>query len=128
MINLHLNFDQTADKQKLYKVLTGLKGMHMVEIKKFRKRRSNPQNNYYFKCIVKPLADEFGYFPEEMHHELKRMFNPVQRINKLTGEVVVFGGTTTGFDTLDAELYYEKIRIWALSEYSILLLLPNEQI
>lgn len=126
MLDLIIDFDKEPEKVRLYNVLKNLKGKNRVEIKKYRKQRSVPQNRYYFECIVKPLADAFGYELMEMHQELKRMFNPVERVNKLTGEVVLFGGTTTEFDTMQAEAYYESIRIWALSEYTILLRLPNE--
>jgi hypothetical protein len=61
-----------------------------------------------------------------MHEELKKRFNPVERLNKITGELMVFGGSTKDFNTLQAEDYHEAIRTWALSEYSILLKLPNE--
>ena len=126
MIDLICDFDKENEKLKLYHVLKNLKGKNVIQIKKYRKKRSVPQNDYYFGCIVKPLADSFGYELMEMHHELKRMFNPVERVNKLTGELVIFGGSTTEFDTMQAEAYYEQIRIWALSEYTIFLALPNE--
>ena len=126
MLDLIIDFDKEPEKVRLYKILKGLKGKNVIQIKKWRKKRSVNQNDYYFSCIVKPLADSFGYELLEMHQELKRMFNPVQRVNKMTGELVIFGGSTTEFDTLQAEAYYESIRIWALSEYSILLALPNE--
>jgi hypothetical protein len=128
MVDIICDFDKGPEKIRLYNVLKGLKGKNVIQIKKWRKKRSVSQNDYYFGCIVKPLADEFGYDLLEMHSELKRMFNPVQKVNKLTGEQIIFGGSTTEFDTLQAEAYYESIRIWALAEYSILLMLPNEPI
>lgn len=126
MIDLICDFDRPSDKQKLYEILKTRKGKQVIQMKQYRKGRSLPQNKYYFRCIVKTLADAFGYFPDEMHEELKRKFNPVQRVNKLTGEIVLFGGSTKEFDTLQAEAYYEAIRTWALTEYDILLPLPNE--
>jgi hypothetical protein len=128
MIDLLIDFDSDVEKRRFYSVLKGLKGKNAVQIKKWRKKRSDRQRGYYFACIVQPLADAFGYFPDEMHEELKKKFNPVERVNRITGEVVVFGGSTKDFDTLQTEAYHESIRVWALSEYSILLRLPNEYI
>ena len=126
MLDLIIDFDKEPEKVRLYSVLKNLKGKNVVQIKKWRKKRSDRQRGYYFACIVEPLAEAFGYFPAEMHEELKKRFNPVERVNKMTGELMVFGGSTKDFDTMQTEVYHEAIRIWALSEYSILLMLPNE--
>ena len=37
-------------------------------------QRSHKQNNYYWKCIVKILSSELGYYPHEIHDLLKREF------------------------------------------------------
>lgn len=126
MVDLLIDFDKPDEKVRLYNVLKNLKGKNAIQVKKYRKKRSDRQRGYYFACIVEPLAEAFGYFPAEMHEELKKRFNPVERVNKMTGEQMIFGGSTADFDTMQTEVYHEAIRIWALSEYSILLRLPNE--
>jgi hypothetical protein len=126
MINLKVNFDLEADKKRLYGVLKYLKGVQEVTIKKFRNKRSLKENNYYWGVVVNTLANEFGYFPEEMHQVLGRMFLQYEKPNRITGEVELLAKSTTELTTLEAEEYYEKIRIWALSEYSIFIPLPNQ--
>lgn len=126
MLDILIDFDKPDEKVRLYNVLKNLKGKNAIQVKKYRKKRSDRQRGYYFACIVEPLAEAFGYFPAEMHEELKKRFNPVERVNKMTGEQMIFGGSTADFDTMQTEVYHEAIRIWALSEYSILLRLPNE--
>lgn len=126
MIDRIVNFNLPQDKEKLWQVMKVLKGKNRVEIKKYRKPRSSQENRYYWKIIVGTLAMEFGYTEQEMHFELKRMFLSYQKPNIKTGELTTFIRSTTDLDTMEAEAYYEQIRIWALSEYTIYLPLPNE--
>jgi hypothetical protein len=62
------------DKQTLINYLKELGNDYLVDVKKQRNNRSNMQNNYYWSCIVQPLASELGYFPDEMHDTLKVKF------------------------------------------------------
>ena len=121
MINLVINFDQEDDKKRLWAVMRLLKGRNAVESKKFRPKRPT---KYYFKDIVNPLSASFGWTPDETHEFLKRTFNPVLKANHLTGEEVLFGGTTSKFTIEQAKDYYNRICDWAMSEYSILLARP----
>jgi hypothetical protein len=128
MITLAVDFDKDHQKQSLYNTLKHLKGLQVVTIKKFRKKRSSQENKYYWGVVVKILSDEFGYLPDEMHDVLKRLFLAYEKPNQITGEVERFAKSTTGLTTEQAEQYYENIRIWALTEYSILIPLPNENL
>lgn len=128
MITLLVDFDKETHKRSFYNTLKNLKGLHNVQIKRHREKRSNKENNYYWGVIVKTLSDEFGYFPEEMHQVLKRLFLTYEKPNKVTGELEFFSASTTSLTTEKAEEYYENIRIWALREYSILIPLPNEKL
>lgn len=100
--------------------------MHAVEIKKFRKRRSNRANNYYWGVIVKILSEETGFFGDEIHELLKRKFLAYEKPNQITGEIELFARSTTSLDSLEAEVFYEQIRVWAISELSVYIPLPNE--
>lgn len=128
MIDIVCDFDKPDEKVRLYNVLKGLKGKNKVEISKYRKPRSSRENRYYWKIIVGTLAAEFGYTAQEMHFELKRLFLSYQKPNIKTGELMTFVRSTTDLDTMEAEVFYEQVRVWALADYSIYLPLPNEQI
>ena len=71
-----MNFviNNSQDKQTLYNYLKELDSGYLVKERKQRNNRSNMQNNYYWACIVQPLANELGYFPDEMHDTLKVKF------------------------------------------------------
>lgn len=125
-MDLIIDFDQVSSKQKLFDVLKILKGKKLIKIEKYSKKRSNPQNRYYRGVILKYLSDLFGYFDDEMHEVIKLKFLPYERVNRVTGEIEVFGGSTAKLNTIEFEELNEKIRTWALVEYDCLIPLPNE--
>ena len=116
------------DKQSLINYLKELGNDYIVEVKKQRNNRSNMQNNYYWKCIVQELAQELGYYNDEMHDILKVKFasewQTVQVNDNTIGLQTV--NSTARMNTKAFEVYTDTIRIWALSELNIRLMLPNE--
>lgn len=85
--------------------------------------RTLPQNKLYWGIYVRILSEHFGYFPEEMHEELKNLFNP--KDSKLVpGQRI--GGTTTRMTRKQFTDYLEQIKFWAMSEHGIDLPESNE--
>tara|TARA_R100000781_G_scaffold106687_1_gene70747 strand:- start:55 stop:438 length:384 start_codon:yes stop_codon:yes gene_type:complete len=125
-----MNFviNNNKDKQTLFNYLKELQTNYIVKVKKQRNNRSNMQNNYYWACIVQPLANELGYFPDEMHDTLKVKFSSewqsIDINDKQIGLQTV--KSTATMNTKDFEVYADQIRIWALTELGIRLMLPNE--
>ena len=74
-------------------------------------QRSHKQNNYYWKCIVKILSSELGYYPHEIHDLLKREF--------------MIDDTKT-MERGEFNDYIEQIRIWSQTELGILLPTPED--
>ena len=116
------------DKITLINYLKELENDYIVDVKKQRNNRSNMQNNYYWKCIVQVLAEELGYFPDEMHDILKVKFSSEWQSIEINNRQVGFQvmNSTATMNTKEFEIYAEQIRIWALSELNIRLMLPNE--
>ena len=125
-MNFAINNKQ--DKQNLFNYLKELDSDYVVSVKKQRNNRSNMQNNYYWACIVQPLGQELGYFPDEMHDTLKVKFasewQSIEINEKQIGLQTV--NSTARMNTKDFEVYADQIRIWALTELGIRLMLPNE--
>ena len=125
---MHFVINSDKDKQSLINYLKELGNDYIVDVKKQRNNRSNMQNNYYWACIVQPLSNELGYFPDEMHDTLKIKFSSEwQRIeinDKIVGLQTV--KSTAKMNTKAFEIYADQIRIWALTELGIRLMLPNE--
>lgn len=80
--------------------------------------RTLPQNALYWSVYVKTIADHLGYFPDEMHDELKIMFNPKDS-KLMPGHRI--GGTTTRMSRKEFSNYLEKIRIWAHDKHGVIL-------
>ena len=95
-----------------------------MTIKKHRHTRTNPQLRYYFGVVVKMLSEELGYHVDEMHELLKHMFNP--KMIDVKGYCVELGGSTGDLKTNEMEDYMAKIRMWASTDLSIFIPLPNE--
>ena len=118
----------SKDKQSLINYLKELENDYIVEVKKQRNNRSNMQNNYYWNCIVQTLSEELGYFPDEMHDILKVKFSSEWQsviINDKTIGLQVVKSSAT-LNTKAFEVYADQIRIWALTELGIRLMMPNE--
>jgi hypothetical protein len=126
MASLTIDFSSQQDKAKLFNVLKSLSGRHSISIEKFRDGRSTNQNRYYWGIIVNGLASEFGYFRDEIHQLLRQKFLSYTRDNPRTGTTEHFVRSTTDLTTDEMEEYLESIRVWALSEFSVYLPLPNE--
>ena len=125
-----MNFvvNNSQDKQILFNYLKELDSDYIVSVKKQRNNRSNMQNNYYWSCIVQPLGESLGYFPDEMHDTLKVKFasewQSIDINDKQIGLQKV--NSTAKMNTKDFEAYADQIRIWALNELGVRLMLPNE--
>jgi hypothetical protein len=116
------------DKQSLISYLKELGNDYLVDVKKQRNTRSKMQNNYYWACIVQPLGNELGYFPDEMHDTLKVKFasewQSIEINDKQIGLQTV--NSTARMNSKEFEVYADQIRIWALTELGVRLMLPNE--
>jgi hypothetical protein len=125
---MNFSINNNQDKQMLFDYLKKLDSDYIVNVKKQRNNRSNMQNNYYWSCIVQPLANELGYFPDEMHDTLKVKFasewQSIEINERQVGLQTV--NSTARMNTKDFEVYADQIRIWALTELGVRLMLPNE--
>ena len=119
---------EDKDKQSLINYLKELGNDYVVDVKKQRNNRSNMQNNYYWACIVQALANELGYYPDEMHDILKVKFASEWETIPLEDKTIGIQkiNSTARMNTKEFEIYAEQIRIWALTELGIRLMLPNE--
>lgn len=95
-------------------------GIYRIEPKKVRKPRSNDQNGWLWACIYPMLLDallnegwEFTSV-EQVHEFFKAQMTADKVINKHTGEIITFPGSTATMDTLAFSAYCEKLREYAL--------------
>jgi hypothetical protein len=125
---MRLVVNNNQDKQMLFDYLKDLGKDYIVNVKKQRNNRSTMQNNYYWACIVQPLANELGYFSDEMHDTLKVKFasewQSIEINNKQIGLQKV--NSTASMNSKAFEIYADQIRIWAMTDLGIRLMMPNE--
>jgi len=93
---------------------------YVIDIHKASKKRSLPQNKYYWSVIVDLFAQNTGYSKEESHQELAGMFLKYEAHGK------EFVRSTTVLNTLEFEQYTEKCRMWMSEMLGIHVPLPNE--
>lgn len=104
-------------------------GSHVdITIRKHKEKRTNEQNRYYFGVVIPILADQFGYDnPEDIHADLKRLFNPIES-KIMPGETI--GGTTTTLSTVEFmaadDSYVERICRWAATEHGVFIPPPEK--
>lgn len=95
-------------------------------------RRSNPQNAYYWGCVIpevrKALKDLGHEIDADLTHELlKSKFNKMTICDK-EGEVLgEIGDTTTKMNKVQFMEYLDKIIDFAAQYLNITIPLPNEQ-
>lgn len=98
-----------------------------IVIRKHRSKRTDLQNNYYWGVVIPILSDHFGYELEEMHEEMKLMFNPMQ--SKIDPSRHI-GGSTTKMSTEEfycgEQSYVERICRWAAIEHGVYIPPPKK--
>lgn len=93
-----------------------LDGMYRIEVKRVRKPRSNDQNGWLWGCIYPILLDallDAGYefvSVEQVHEFFKSQMTADKVVNRHTGEILTFPGSTATMDTLTFSTYCEKLR------------------
>jgi hypothetical protein len=93
-----------------------------VTVVKREKRRSMPQNRYYWKVVVGLLMDHTGYAKDEMHEILRARFLTEPDDFGCPGRI----RSTAELTTAEAEVYFREIREWASANLGCYIPEPNE--
>ena len=103
--------------------LSTLEGQRVtVEVKKFRKNRTDAQNRYWWGVVIDILSKHTGYEPEEMHNAIKIKFLPVERAGLISGK------STKRLTTLEFVDLIERVQRWAAQDQNCYIPDPNEPI
>lgn len=92
-----------------------------LTLKKQARKRTSPQNRYYWGCVLQLISEHTGEDPESLHEALKAHFAPKHVI----GNLVVPSGTRY-LDTVDFSQFVEKVRRWAAEELNVNIPSPDE--
>ena len=93
---------------------------HIMTITEFRNNRSANQNAYMWGVVYKMIAEETGFFPDEVHQEMGKQFLSYENHGKQ------FVKSTTKLNTKDMEIYLQRVRMLASEELDLTIPLPNE--
>jgi hypothetical protein len=85
-------------------------GRYVVTCERWRARRSDSQNAYYWGVVIPLLAEVTGYTGDETHEALKAHFL-MDRTGKLPKV-----RSSAALDTKEFSEYVETIRNWAAAE------------
>ena len=126
-----MNFVGTVEQGKLRvdfqanfeRWLMTLEGQRVtIEIKKFRKNRTDAQNRYYWGVVIDILSKHTGYEPEEMHDAIKIKFMPVERAGLIAGK------STARLTTIEFMELIERVQRWAAQDLQCYIPDPGEDV
>ena len=130
-----LNGKFKKNRDLISDVIKSLEGKDIIiTIEKKKRKRSNPQNNFYW-GIVLPMM-QTGFYNnlgehvgiQEAHEFLKGRFLFREVVNQELGEVIKLSKSTTELSTIQFEEYLDKIREFATEFLSIQIPLPNQEL
>jgi len=108
------------DLKPLYDYLSNAcDGIYRIDVRRIRKPRSNDQNGWLWGCIypmlLEALLDAGWEFVsvEQVHEFFKAQMTADKVVNKHTGEIIEFPGSTATMDTVTFSTYCEKLREYA---------------
>ncbi len=131
---IHISNRRLVNSKDLKEVLNQLKdGRHLVTVKDLRKR-SIPQNSYYWGVCV-PLVRKGLYdngFDEvrtndDAHEVMKHVLLKKEMVSKQTGEAFIIAGSTKELNIPDMNAYIERVCRWAAEYLNVYIPSPNEE-
>ena len=131
---LHITNGTITNPKVVREKFTELKdGKYLVTIKSIKKR-SLPQNKYYWSVVVPMVKDglrDAGYNDiktnEDAHEILKHLFLKKTITSEKTGEEITIAGSTAKLQTTEFNQFLEDIWQWASEYLNISIPQPNEQ-
>jgi hypothetical protein len=125
----------TRNRKLITEVLQSFEGKTLqLTIERFRNKRSNAQNKYYWGLIIpiwrELIKNEWGevWSKEDTHEFLKMNFGFEEVVDINTGEVLRKPQSTTVKTTTEMEEYHEVCRQKAHEMFGTVIPLPNEDL
>lgn len=109
-------------------------GLYSIEVKRIRRRRTNPQNSWLWGCVYPLMMEGFldlGWeftSVEQVHECCKARFASDRIVNKATGEIVEFPASTAQMDTATFSAYCERLRDFSREYLGIEIPDPGEDV
>lgn len=119
-----LNFDDPKVRARVANRIREMRGRYRFNVVKYRPRRSDRQNRYYWPCFVHEFGELLRSAGNEMtdeqaHEILKHKFLRREAIDETTGEVMTYTESTTRLDTSEFNTYLDQCAAW-LAELGVI--------
>src|SRR3990167_7206495 len=103
--------------------VAALDGVVVITFKKRRRIRTDPQNRWYWGCVLALMEQTTGHTKEELHEAMKVRFN--MRTVRVGSKIILIPDTTTELSTADFSAFCEKVRMFAATELNIVIPDPD---
>jgi hypothetical protein len=124
-----VNMSEPRERGMLLDYLRTLEGMHRVNVVRFRPRRTDRQNRYYWPVFVQTFVDYLEaqgckHTPQEVHEMFRHKF--LQTNVKIVDEMWVnITRSTTELATAEFNKYLDDIAMWLADMFHIVLPGPS---
>ncbi len=96
-----------------------------VTVKRFTKRRSDPQNAFYWGVVVKMIGEQIGESdPQTVHEYLKAVHN--YRIQAIGNKEIRIPQSTANLTTVEFQEYLDRVTRWAADFLALYIPEPGE--
>jgi len=124
----YVRVEYQQDKIDLYNQLKKLRLPYVVCFESIFRPRGLNQNKYYWRFIIKVLAEETGQLKSEVEKELLLEHALIRKFEDEEGNEVCEVERSSGMSSMRFEEYCEDCRMYAQLKYDVYLLAPNEVI
>lgn len=124
-----IDMGDSVKRARLLNTLGALRGPWRIEWCRYRFRRSDRQNRYYWPCFVQPFAqflrDQGEHYTDgEAHEMLKHRF--LRRSKEVNGEHLEYTPSTTDLDTLQFNVYLDACAAWLSDFFGLIVPDPDD--
>ena len=115
MAEMIANMDDARLRSRIVNAIASKRGMWRIDVTRYRPRRSDRQNRFYWPCCVKPFGEflrEQGeaVTDQDAHAILKHKF--LRKTVEAGGERVDITRSTTDLDTAEFNEYLDACAAW----------------
>lgn len=126
-----LDMSNPITKSRVVERIKRLEGRWRFDVRRYRPRRSDRQNRFYWPCIVQPFGRALreagnNFTDDDAHEMLKNEFLQVTHVDERTGRRMTCTRSTTKLDTAEFADYVDQCAAY-LSAMDIYVPAPNEQ-
>lgn len=130
---IHINNRTLLNKVEYKEVMNNLKdGKYLITVKDLRKR-SLPQNSYYWGVVVPLIKSglrEAGFDDvktnDDAHLIIKHIHLKKEIVSKSTGEVIDIAGSTTDLNVPEFMEFLDRVCKWSAEYLGVMIPIPNE--